>query len=124
MSEVLALQPPEVLQLFAVTAPLERFCAPLCAHLLAERWPEYDAGELLARLERHQLFLVPLDAERRWFRYHHLFRQLLLQRLPELESPEQRARITARAAEWFAGEGLVEEAIQLWVEAGEVDSGG
>lgn len=122
MSEVLALQPPEVLQLLTVTAPLERFCAPLCAHLLAERSPEWDAGELLARLERHQLFLVPLDAERRWFRYHHLFRQLLLQRLPELESPEQRARITARAAEWFAGEGLVEEAIQLWVEAGEVDS--
>lgn len=122
MSEVLALQPPEVLQLLATTAPLERFCAPLCAHLLAERSPECDAGELLARLERHQLFLVPLDGERRWFRYHHLFRQLLLQRLPELESPEQRARITARAAEWFAGEGLVEEAIQLWVEAGEVDS--
>ncbi len=121
VSEVLALQPPEVLQLLAVTAPLERFCAPLCAHLLAERSPVYDAGELLARLERHQLFLFPLDPEHRWFRFHHLFRQLLLQRLPELESSEQRAHITARAAEWFAGEGLVEEAIQLWVEAGEVD---
>ena len=122
MSEVLALQPPEVRRLFAVTAPLERFSAPLCAHLLAECWPECDAEELLARLERHQLFLFPLDAEHRWFRYHHLFRQLLLQRLPELESPEQRARITARAAEWFAGEGLVEEAIQLWLDAGEVDA--
>ena len=121
MSEVLALQPPEVRQLFAVTAPLERFSAPLCAHLLAERCPGCDAGELLARLERHQLFLVPLDAEHRWFRYHHLFRQLLLQRLPELNSSKQRAHITARAAGWFAGEGLVEEAIQLWLDAGEVD---
>ncbi|MDH3814663.1 MAG: LuxR C-terminal-related transcriptional regulator [Acidobacteriota bacterium] len=122
MSEVLALQPPEVRQLFAVTAPLERFSAPLCAHLFAECRPECDAGELLARLERHQLFLVPLDAEHRWFRYHHLFRQLLLQRLPELDSSEQRAHITARAAEWFAGEDLVEEAIRLWLDSGAVDA--
>ena len=121
VSEVLANQPPDMLELLAVTAPLERFCAALCADLLEEGCPDSDAKGLLARLERDHLFLVPLDAEHRWFRYHHLFRQLLLQRLPELASPERRARISARAAQWFAGEGLAEEAIRLLIDAGDLD---
>ncbi|HEX9186685.1 MAG TPA: helix-turn-helix transcriptional regulator, partial [Vicinamibacteria bacterium] len=121
MSEVLAVQPPELRELLAVTAPLDRFCAPLCAHLLEGRVPARNAGALLDRLEQGNLFLVPLDAEHRWFRYHHLFRDLLLRHLAEAGSAEVRARVAGRAAAWFAREGLVEEAIGLWVAAGELD---
>jgi len=65
---------------------------------------------------------VALDAEGRWFRYHHLFQDLLLHHLPELGLPERRAAIHRRAAAWFAREGLVEEALRHWIAAGELDA--
>ena len=122
VDEVLAAQPPEVRELLAATAPLPRFCAALCDHVLGKPPSAPAAQELLARLERNNLFLVPLGTDGKWYRYHHLFRDMLLDHLPELSSPAHRRRVARRAGEWFGREGWVEEALQLWVDAGELDA--
>jgi LuxR family maltose regulon positive regulatory protein len=120
--EVISHQPPEVLDFLAATAMLGRFCAPLCDHLLADRDPQPAAREILARLERENLFLVPLDTQRQWYRYHHLFRDMLLHHLAELSPREHRAAVDRRAAEWFTREGLIEEALRHWIDAGDLDA--
>jgi LuxR family maltose regulon positive regulatory protein len=122
MSEVLAAQPPEILHFLTVTAPLARFSAPLCEHMLAGRTDEPPARDTLARVLRLNLFLVPLDADGVWYRYHHLFQDLLLNHLPELARPERRAEIDRAAAEWLAREGFVEEALGHLIRAGALDA--
>ena len=121
MPEVLAVQPPEIRSFLTVTAPLARFSAPLCDHLLAGQGAEPPARETLARLLRLNLFLVPLDADGEWYRYHHLFQDLLLHHLPDLARLERRVEIERAAAEWFAGEGFIEEALGHLVNAGAID---
>jgi len=121
MSEVLAAQPPEILDFLTVTAPLARFSAPLCDHMLAGRTGEPPARETLARILRLNLFLVPLDADGKWYRYHHLFQDLLQHHLPDLARPERRAEIDHAAAEWLAREGFVEEALGHLIRAGALD---
>lgn len=122
VAEVIAAQPPEIRNFLTVTAPLPRFSAPLCAHLLAGRPKEAPARELLARVLHLNLFLVPLDADGEWYRYHHLFQDLLLHHLPGLSRPERRAEIDRAAAEWFAREGFVEEALGHLISAGAIDA--
>jgi len=121
VEEVLAAQPPEILRFLTVTAPLKRFSAPLCDHLLAGR-DEPPARETLARILRLNLFLVPIDAAGEWYSYHHLFQDLLLHHLPELARPERRAEIEHAAGEWFAREGLVEEGLRHLIHAGAIDA--
>jgi LuxR family maltose regulon positive regulatory protein len=67
--------------------------------------------EILEHLERSNLFVVPLDNERRWYRYHHLFADLLLQRLHQTQ-PEQLPILHRRASEWYEQNGFVDEAIE------------
>ncbi len=122
VAEVIAAQPPEVRELLAATAPLPRFSAPLADHLLAGGDSRPPATEILHRLQQQNLFLVPLDYAGRWYRYHHLFQELLLNHLPELSSGERRSIIARRAAEWFAREGLMEEALSHWITAGDLDA--
>ena len=115
---MLAVQPPAVRKFLASTATLPRFCAALCDHVLSDGASPPVAKELLARLERDNLFLVPLGTDGQWYRYHHLFRDLLLARLPELSSPDHRAEVARRAGAWFAREGWIEEALHQWIEGG------
>jgi LuxR family maltose regulon positive regulatory protein len=122
MDDVLAAQPPEVRTLWAATAHLERFCAPLCEWLLSGDLARHEAADILARLARENLFLVPLDASHTWFRYHHLFGHFLVHHLPEAGSPEHRRSTARRAAEWFAREGQLADALRLWIEAGDLDA--
>jgi LuxR family maltose regulon positive regulatory protein len=122
VSEVLAAQPPEIQRFLTVTAPLARFSAPLCDHLLAGRAAEPPARETLARIIHLNLFIVALDSEGEWYRYHHLFQSLLLHHLPELGRPERRAEIDRAAAKWFAREGFVEEALRHLINAGAIDA--
>jgi LuxR family transcriptional regulator, maltose regulon positive regulatory protein len=122
MAEVLAVQPPEIRSFLTVTAPLARFSPALCDHLLAGRAAEPPARETLARVLRLNLFLVPLDADGEWYRYHHLFQDLLLHHLPDLARLERRVEIERAAAEWFAGEGFIEEALGHLVNASAIDA--
>jgi len=121
MEEVLATKPPEIREFLAVTAPLERFCAPLCDELLGARPDGPDSRQALDWLYRHNVFLFPLGARDGWYRYHHLFRQLLLDRLHELLPGRRREEISQRAGTWFAREGWIEEGLQYLVAAGDLD---
>ncbi len=110
VEEVMAHQPGEIRQFLQQTAILERFCAPLCDATLQIS----NSRQILARLEAANLFLVPLDDERRWYRYHHLFADFLRQRL-QSEAGDQIAGLHRRAARWFESENLAGEAVQHWL---------
>jgi len=98
--EVLATQPPEVREFLLATSVLNRMCAPLC-DALTER---ADGIELISAIFRANLFLVPLDDEHRWFRYHHLFGGLLRHELART-APDRPAVLHRRAARWYADHG-------------------
>ena len=95
---------------------LDRFSAPLCDHVLGIS----DSAAILHELERSNLFVVPLDEERHWFRFHHLFAAVALSEL-ELMPPAHVRSLHARAAEWFRSQGHVEEAVQHSLEAGNTE---
>src|SRR5918997_1216736 len=104
--EVLARQP-EGLQTFLLeTSILDRMSAPLCNTITGRT----DGQTALERLEHANLFVIPLDDERHWYRYHHLFVDVLRQRLRQ-EPPDLAPELHKRASGWFEEEGFVGEAI-------------
>ena len=106
IEEVLLRQEPSTQSFLLETAILDRFTASLCN---AVTWRN-DSREKLAQLEATNLFLVPLDDERQWYRYHHLFADLLRNQL--LQSQQGRmTELHFRASQWFEQEGLISEAI-------------
>lgn len=119
LDEVLAHQPRPVLDLLLKTAILERLCDSLCAAVVGER----ADGErpLLADLASSGLFLVALDEEATWFRYHHLFRGLLLRRQAQEWGQAEIAGLHQRAGAWLAVHGYIEEALRHFLTAGDVD---
>jgi LuxR family maltose regulon positive regulatory protein len=104
--EVLQRQPEQVRSFLLHTAVLDRLSAPLCDAVTGTG----DSKGMLESLERHNLFVVPLDDERHWYRYHHLFADVLQARLME-EQPKQVAELHRRASEWYEHSGLPSEAI-------------
>ena len=98
------------------TAVLERMCGPLCEAVLD---PPGSAASL-ADLARSNLLLVPLDQRGQWYRYHHLFRDVLLAQLHRLE-PDLIPVLQRRAAGWYLRNGLPEEALEYSMAAGDVD---
>jgi LuxR family maltose regulon positive regulatory protein len=96
------------------TSILERLSAPLCDHLLGGA----DAAERLLEIERANLFLVPLDGRRNWYRYHHLFADLLRHELERSEAEVVRG-LHRRAAEWLGENDSVDEAIRHALAAGD-----
>ena len=99
------------------TAVLERMCGPLCDAVLGMS----GSTAALADLERSNLLLVPLDRRGQWYRYHHLFRDMLLAELHRQE-PDQIPILQRRAAQWYERNREPEEALEYWMKAGEVDS--
>jgi LuxR family transcriptional regulator, maltose regulon positive regulatory protein len=99
------------------TAVLDRMCGPLCDAVL-----EADgSAAILANLERSNLLLVPLDRRGEWYRYHHLFRDMLLAELHRLE-PGLIPVLHRRAAEWYERGGAPGEALEYWMKAGDADA--
>ena len=99
------------------TAVLERMCGPLCEAVL--ELP--GSAATLADLARSNLLLVPLDRRGQWYRYHHLFRDMLLAELERLE-PELMPALRRRAAGWCLRNDLPEEALEYSIAAGDVDT--
>jgi LuxR family maltose regulon positive regulatory protein len=99
------------------TAVLERMCAPLCEAVL--ELP--GSAATLADLARSNLLLVPLDRRGQWYRYHHLFRDMLLAELERLE-PGTMPVLRRRAAAWCQRNDLAEEALEYSIAAGDVDT--
>jgi len=123
LTEVLDRQPAEIQQFLLPTSILERLNSDLCTAILH---PE-DVGNkinliqnhqyLIETLERSNLFIIPLDREGYWYRYHHLFAQLLRQRLERTWMPDEIHELYRRAAEWYAEHGFVEESINHALKA-------
>jgi LuxR family maltose regulon positive regulatory protein len=123
MDEVLLRQPEEVQSFLAHTCILERLCAPLCAAVIDGDDPNRAESiaasqEMLEALERNNLFLIPLDDERRWYRYHHLFADTLRRlHIVHVTVPEASV-LHRRAGVWFEQHGLLHEAIGHTLAAG------
>ncbi|GAP18830.1 ATP-dependent transcriptional regulator [Levilinea saccharolytica] len=114
MEEVLNRQPPAVQSFLLRTSILDRLCGPLCGAVLGAS-PALGQ-ETLEYLERANLFIVSLDQERRWYRYHHLFSDLLRQRLGQ---PQELAEDHLRASVWYEANHDLAEAFQHALAAGD-----
>jgi len=99
------------------TSILERMCASLCDSVTARG----DSARVLTEIERANLFLVPLDEHREWFRYHHLFGELLRDELRRRDTDKE-LELHRRACAWFASAGFLDEAIQHAIAGGELDT--
>ncbi len=110
VEEVLQRQSERVQNFLLRTSILDRLCGPLCDAVLLDT--SSSSQETLTYIERANLFLIPLDNERRWYRYHHLFADLLRQRLPQSSSAEDIGELHRRASVWYEENGLELEAFQ------------
>jgi len=105
--EVIARQPAQVTEFLLQTSPLDQLSGPLCDAVTGRS----DGQQMLERLERDNLFLVPLDDVRGWWRYHHLFADLLRARLLH-QYPDRVAHLHAAASDWYEEHGHAEAAVQ------------
>jgi LuxR family maltose regulon positive regulatory protein len=112
--EVLDGQPQPLRAFLLETAVLERLCGPLCDAVTGRS----DSQALLEQVERANLFLVPLDEVRGWWRYHHLFADLLRARL-QRERPERVHELHHAAAGWSEDHGLADDAVRHALAAGD-----
>jgi LuxR family maltose regulon positive regulatory protein len=131
VEEVLARQPSHLQTFLTQTAILDRLCGPLCDTVLGLGSWELEVGRttstpssqaptsgaaysqlILDQLERANLFLIPLDDERHWYRYHHLFAEVLRARLHSGASANDVATLHQRASAWYEQAGLIGEAVR------------
>lgn len=120
--EVLARQPEALQRMLLALSIAERFTVELCVALGAPDVDPLQAEQILEQLLRANLFIVALDGEGRWYRFHHLFRDLLQRRLRINSSPDQVRELSLRTAHWLAQEGIVEEAVRLLLAVDAVDA--
>ena len=115
VDEVLAQQSELVKRFLMYTSILDRFCAPLCDVMLEEIWVDQDelsSQAILNQLREANLFLIALDGQDQWFRYHHLFQDLLRHRLQAELSAAQIQVLHTRVIDWLAEHGFLEEALE------------
>jgi LuxR family transcriptional regulator, maltose regulon positive regulatory protein len=139
MEEVLHLQSDSIQTFLLCTSILNRMCGSLCDAVLGSPsasgqetagqetvGQETGSQETLEYLERANMFIIPLDNERHWYRYHHLFAELLQQRLHQIDSPlkEEGGSVSERhrrASQWFEDNGLELEAFQHATAANDIE---
>ena len=119
VEEVLQQQPENVQTFLLRTSILDRMCGPLCEAVLCA--PASSGQNTLATLEHDNLFIVPLDNERRWYRYHHLFKDLLRQRLGQSQPFDTVVQDHIRASEWCENNDLALEAFCHAAAANDVE---
>jgi LuxR family maltose regulon positive regulatory protein len=116
LEEVLNQQSSEIQAFLLQTSILERMTAPLCDAVTQRD----DSQEILGQLDQANLFLIPLDDERRWYRYHHLFADLLKSVLGK-NFPNYEFHLHRRASIWFEENGLMVDAVSHALAAGETE---
>jgi LuxR family transcriptional regulator, maltose regulon positive regulatory protein len=120
--EILARQSPDIHQFLLYTAILAQLTAPLCDALLdaeVESVPMPPATVILEELEHANLFLIPLDHEHRWFRYHHLFSDML-RLILEQTYPGLSTELHLRACRWYESQGMIPEALEHAISSGDM----
>ncbi len=121
VDEVLTHQVPAIQTFLLKTSILDRFCASLCEAVIGEIDAAWNARACLDWIERSELFITSLDNRREWYRYHHLFQELLQQRLSAEMGPDQVNELHRRASAWFEEHGLLDEALHHALAAGDLD---
>jgi LuxR family maltose regulon positive regulatory protein len=116
VEEVLERQPVYIQQFLLQTSILDQLCPPLCQAVTCRG----DSQEILISLEAANMFLVPLDNRRYWYRYHHLFADLLRVRL-ETTDVERVADLHIKASEWYEQQGLINESVVHAIKAGDIE---
>lgn len=126
MNEVLDQQPEMFSKCLLKVSVLDRFCAPLCKDLCISTDPDLEAqcremhdGEefpLMPKLLESNLFMIALDDEGTWYRFHHLFQDFLRERLKSESGEENLALLHSQAAKWFASQDLLEEAVSYFLK--------
>ena len=119
VDEVLAMQPEDVQHFLLHTAVLDRLSVPLCNAVTGRS----DGYRLLDHLVESNLFIVPLDEAGQWYRYHHLFSDVLRHRL-QLQSPEAVPQLHQRASRWFEAQGMIEQALDHALAAEDMNRAG
>jgi LuxR family transcriptional regulator, maltose regulon positive regulatory protein len=119
LEEVLHKQPETIQTFLLQTSILERMCGQLCDEVRPDS--SATGQETLEQLERANLFVIPLDNERRWYRYHHLFRDLLRRQLVQTVSPQEIGRVHIHASMWLEAHGDIAEAFHHALAAADVD---
>ena len=137
LEEVLEQQPKHIRDFLLKTAILDRFSADVCdavskcsEELLSKVDPDrrsipavtQDSRQILRQLEEANMFLIPLDDERRWFRYHHLYSDLLRNELQQRSTQKEIRTLHERAGQWFRENELAEEAMYHALAAADYES--
>lgn len=121
MEQVLIQQPPEVKDFLIASSVVDSFNASLCDALIQEgNYPPGTSQRILAYLEQANLFIVPLDDERQWFRYHHLFSELLRSILRQT-LPHKVSTLNRYASAWYERQRLIPDAVSHAIAAGDVE---
>jgi LuxR family maltose regulon positive regulatory protein len=126
LDQVFNKQPEEIQEFLLKTATFSQFCAPMLHEVFDCKQSVGEIQVLLERIEDAQLFLIPLDTQRSYYRYHQLFRQMLLLRQRFYYHPDQIASYHRRAAAWLVQNGLADEAldhliaVQDWIGAAQL----
>ncbi len=116
MEEVFTRQSKEIQEFLLASSILDRFCAPLCDALIqvmdgSQFEPQGGSQAMLQLLEHANLFLIPLDYQRKWYRYHHLFTDLLRHALVQ-SYPKEIAKLHLCASQWLEANGFILEAVR------------
>lgn len=126
LAEVLSQQSSEMMSFLLETSILNRFCMPLC-HQMHQKGsnrrsgqPEVDVEQYIQWLKETNLFVIALDDEAYWFRYHHLFKDFLKGMLRKQNTMDRIAELHRIAGNWFAENDLIEEALRNLMAAGEI----
>ena len=135
-AEALTRQTREIQSWLLKTSILDRFCAPLCEAVCGEPGEDallrghaspgehasasIDGQAFLGWLRERNLFVIPLDSQERWFRYHHLFRQLLQNQLANALDGGDIAALHGRVSVWFGENDLIDEALQFALIANDI----
>ena len=116
IEEVLSQQTEAIQAFLMYTSILNQFSAPLCNFLTNQD----NSQEIIEMLERSNMFIIPLDNERKWYRYHHLFADLLNQRLRQSQ-PEKYLALHTKASEWYFENRMYNQAIDHALRGNEYD---
>lgn len=117
LEEVLQRQPVEFQRFLLQTSVLQRLSGPLCDAVTRRS----DSQTVLNALERANLFVIPLDNRREWFRYHHLFASLLQQRLLDTAGPSAVVDLKRRASQWHAANGNLVDSVEIAISCGDYE---
>jgi LuxR family transcriptional regulator, maltose regulon positive regulatory protein len=121
---VLLQQPPVIQKFLLRTSILKRFSADLCQVLVGDDEPNISVIACMDWVERANLFIIPLDNRQEWYRYHHLFQDLLQMRLRSGPEADLAASLHQKAAKWFVEHGSIDEAIYHALQANDFDLAG